>query len=213
MRAILIPVKEFTAAKKRLTPRFTPEARASLAAALCADFFATIAQLRLAERVYVVSKEPVALLWASERGWSTIVEREQYSESQSVDVAAQICASEGVSALLRVPADIPLAEPEDIDEVLAAWKGAAPAAVIVPSHDGSGTNGLLRAPPTLFPSHFGRGSFARHMAEADKARAPVTVLRNARMARDIDEVEDIEVLARELTRDCATAAWLRSQKL
>jgi len=169
--------------------------------------------VRGADRVYVVSKEPLALLWASERGWSTIIEREQYSESQSVDVASQICESEGVAALLRVPADIPLAESEDLEEVLGAWSGAAPAAVIVPSHDGSGTNALLRAPPTLFPSHFGRGSFAKHVAEAEKIGAPIAVLKNARMARDIDEVEDIEVLARALRRDCATAKWLRGQGL
>jgi 2-phospho-L-lactate guanylyltransferase len=204
-------VKEFTAAKKRLSPRFTPEARASLAAALCADFFATIAKVRGADRVYVVSKEPLALLWASEHGWSTIVEREQYSESQSVDVASRICESDGVAALLRMPADIPLAEPEDVESVLTAWSGASPAAVIVPSHDGSGTNALLRSPPTIFPSHFGRGSFARHVAEAKKAGVAIQALRNARIGRDIDEIEDIEALARALTRDCATAKWLRSQ--
>jgi 2-phospho-L-lactate guanylyltransferase len=213
MRAILIPVKEFTAAKKRLTPRFSPEARASLAAALCADFFATIARVRGADRVYVVSKEPVALLWASEYGWSTIVEREQYSESQSVDVAARICESEGVNALLRIPADIPLAEPEDVEAVLDAWNRTSPAGVIVPSHDGSGTNALLRSPPTLFSSHFGRGSFARHVAEAKKAGVTLHVLPSPRIGRDIDEVEDIEILSRALQREGATKAWLRAQGL
>jgi 2-phospho-L-lactate guanylyltransferase len=211
MRAILIPVKEFTQAKKRLSPRFPPEARAALAAALCEDFFAIVGRVRNADRFYVVSKEPVALLLASERGWSTIIEREQYSESQSVDVASRICAGDGIQALLRVPADIPLTEPEDIEAILAEWRGSSPAAIIVPSHDRSGTNALLRAPPTLFPSHFGRGSFARHLKEAEKARAPISIVENARIARDIDEIEDIEALARTVKRDCATARWLRAQ--
>lgn len=46
MKAILIPVKEFREAKKRLAPHFPPADRASLAKAMCEDFFSVVAATR-----------------------------------------------------------------------------------------------------------------------------------------------------------------------
>jgi 2-phospho-L-lactate guanylyltransferase len=208
MRAILIPVKSFAAAKTRLADSFSPEARRSLAEALCADFFRVVAEVRGADRIFVVSKEPQALEGARLHGWDCIPEREQTSESLSVDMASRLCAERGVTALLRLPADMPLARPEDIGEIFAQLE-PAPSVVIVPSREGTGTNALLRSPPCLFPSHFGPGSFALHMAEAENCGASVRVIRNPRLALDIDDMSDLEALSGQLTQEGATAAWLR----
>jgi len=83
----------------------------------------------------------------------------------------------GVTALLRLPLDLPLLQPKMFDELLRI-ACTAPGMVIVPSRDGAGTNALLRTPPTLFPSHFGTGSFAKHTAEGQRAGAQVIVRRN-----------------------------------
>src|SRR6185437_1248485 len=138
MRAILIPVKEFRDAKKRLAPHFSSVERAALAEAMCEDFFEVVAAIRCVERVFVVSKEPGALTRARERGWDTIVETRQISESDSVDAASRHCAAQGVRALLRLPIDLPLAEPQDIEAVFRKFDeefekkfGGAPAAVLV----------------------------------------------------------------------------------
>ena len=207
MKAILIPVKTFTEAKKRLAPHYSQSARAALAEALCRDFFKIIAGVRLAERVYVASQEPVALELARERGWRTVPETEQISESHSVDAASRICAQDGVTALLRIPADIPLATAGDVDAILAAVD-AAPSAVIVPSRDGTGTNALLRSPPCLFPSHFGPNSFPQHIAEAEGCGAHVKIIKNDRIALDIDEPDDLRALAGRIPAHSATAAWI-----
>ena len=209
MRAGLVPVKAFAAAKTRLAPYLSPEARASLAEALVRDFFAVLEQVRGLDRVYVASNEPLALEWAKKRGWITIVEAKQISESHSVDAASRICAEDGVGTLLRLPADVPLAEAEDIEVILAA-AASAPAMVIVPSADGTGTNALLRSPPTLFPSHFGTGSFARHMGEAERCGASVKILDLPRLGLDIDEPADLRALSLRLTRVSATSDWLRA---
>ena len=162
MKAILIPVKEFREAKKRLAPHFSSAERAALAEAMCEDFFEVIAATRCAERVFVVSKEPGALARARERGWETILETRQISESDSVDAASEYCAAQGVQALLRLPIDLPLAEPQDIEAVFRTFDekfdekfDGARAAVLIPSRNGTGTNALLRTPPGLFPSRFG----------------------------------------------------------
>ncbi|MGH9865045.1 MAG: 2-phospho-L-lactate guanylyltransferase [Candidatus Acidiferrales bacterium] len=207
MNAILIPVKEFHEAKKRLAPHFPSADRAALAQAMCEDFFQVIAATRCVERVFVVSNEPAALSRARKLGWETIPEAQQISESNSVDAASQYCAAQGVKALLRLPIDIPLAETRDIEAIFEKLD-ASPAVVLVPSRDGSGTNALLRMPPELFPSHFGPNSFALHLAEAERCGARTCVLRNARLELDIDELEDLRSVSMLLRPGSATAHWL-----
>ena len=207
MKAILIPVKEFHEAKKRLAPYFSPADRAALAEAMCEDFFNVVAATTCADRVFVISKEPGALSRARERGWETIVESHQVSESSSIDAGSRYCAEQGVEALLRLPVDLPVAEPNDIKAVF-EHLSAAPSMVIVPSSDGTGTNALLRSPAVLFPSHFGPNSFPRHLAEAEGCGARIHVLRNDRLELDIDELDDLRKLQNELRPGSATARWL-----
>jgi 2-phospho-L-lactate/phosphoenolpyruvate guanylyltransferase len=207
MKAILIPVKEFREAKKRLAPHFPPGHRAALAEAMCEDFFNVVAATRCADRVFVISKEPGALSRARKLGWETIVESCQTSESDSVDEGSRYCAERRVDALLRLPIDLPLAEPSDIEGVFDELE-AAPSVVIVPSGDGTGTNALLRSPAVLFPSHFGPNSFPRHLAEAKACGARARVYRNPRLELDIDELDDLRRLSNRLRPDSATARWL-----
>lgn len=207
MQAILIPVKEFAEGKKRLAAHFSAAERAALAQALCADFFTMMARVRSAARIVVISKEPEALDRARRLGWQTIVESQQSSESASVDFASRHCAANGINALLRVPIDLPLAEPEDI-EGLFAQLGESPAAVIVPSGDGTGTNALLRTPPALFPSRFGPNSFALHLAEAEACGIHAHVVHNPRLAQDIDEIEDLQRVEGMLRPGSETAHWV-----
>lgn len=207
MKAIVIPVKEFHEAKKRLAPHLSPDDRASLAQSMCEDFFNVVARVRAVDRVFVVSKEPRVLRQARELGWETIAEARQISESDSVDAASHYCAERGVQALLRLPVDIPLAEPEDIEAVFEGLEGV-PATILIPSSDGTGTNAILRSPPTLFRSHFGPNSFVRHLAEAEACGVRVQVFRNPRLELDVDEWEDLQRLAPRVRPDSATARWL-----
>lgn len=209
MKAVLIPVKEFSRAKQRLAMDLSGPDRASLAQAMLEDVFDVVAAVREIDAIFVVSSEPLALARARGLGWEVIPESRQRSESDSVDFASDWCADRGVSALLRLPIDIPLVEPDNI-EVLFEELEAPPAAVLVPSRDGTGTNALLRTPPTLFPSHFGPGSFARHLAEAKGCGARAKVMRNPRLELDVDDLEDLRLLARGCRPGTATALWLET---
>jgi len=85
--------------------------------------------------------------------------------------------------------------------------------VIVPSRDGAGTNAILRTPPTLFPSHFGSGSFAKHCTEAQRAGAYIVVRRNARLEMDVDDETDLRALVQQDLSGTETGAWLQSSGL
>jgi 2-phospho-L-lactate guanylyltransferase len=212
MRALLLPIKDLRQAKQRLASFLSPEERFGLAQAMLADTIRAVRGVRQADKIFVVTNYALAMQEAKENGWELLREEQQISESVSVDAASKHCAACGVTALLRLPLDVPLVQANDIDELL-AFECTAPALVIVPSRDGTGTNAILRTPPTLFPSHFGSGSFAKHCAEAQHAGAQIVVRRNARLEMDVDDEADLQALAQEDLRGTETGQWLQHSGL
>jgi len=208
MRALLLPIKDLNNAKKRLMGVLTPAERFGLAEAMLKDTIRAVQGVRCAEKIFVVTNYEPAMLVARENGWEILREEQQISESHSVDAASRICEDRGVTSLLRLPLDLPLVQSSDIDELLAE-ECHAPTLVIVPSRDGTGTNAMLRTPPTLFPSHFGNGSFAKHIAEAGNANARVVVRRNPRLEMDVDDEADLCALLQRDLSATETGRWLR----
>lgn len=209
MRALLLPVKDLHNAKKRLIGVLSPEERFALAEAMLADTIRAVKGTCRAEKVFVVTNYLPAMHLAEKNRWEILREDQQISESHSVDAASRICEQRGITGLLRLPLDLPLIKSSDIDELLAA-DCPGPSLLIVPSRDGTGTNAILRTPPTLFPSHFGTGSFAKHLAEAENARARVVVRRNPRLAMDVDDESDLRALLDHDLSATETGRWLRS---
>jgi 2-phospho-L-lactate/phosphoenolpyruvate guanylyltransferase len=208
MRALLLPIKDLRNAKQRLAGVLTPEERFGLASAMLADTIRAVRAVQRADKIFVVTNYGPAIEAAQENGWEVLREERQISESVSVDAASRRCQDQGITAVLRLPLDVPLVQARDIDELLAA-ECAAPAVVIVPSRDGTGTNAVLRTPPTLFPSHFGNGSFAKHCAEADRVGAQIWKRRNARLEMDVDDEADLRALLQHDLSATETGAWLR----
>jgi 2-phospho-L-lactate/phosphoenolpyruvate guanylyltransferase len=208
MRALLLPIKDLRHAKQRLAGFLSPEERFGLARAMLADTLRAVRGVRRADKVVVVTNYAPAARAAEENGWKLLWEEQQISESASVDAASRECAERGITGVLRVPLDVPLVRAADIDDLLEV-DCVAPALVIVPSRDGTGTNAILRTPPTLFPSHFGSGSFAKHCDEARRAAAQVFVRRNVRLEMDVDDEADLRALVQHDLNGTDTGIWLR----
>lgn len=206
MKGIVIPVKFFANAKSRLAGYLEPEERAELAKAFCLDLFATLANVRGVDAVFVVSNEVRALEWAKQNGWQKLPETQQLSEAASVDFACGHCEMLGFDALLRIPTDIPLLRSEDVEQMFAALDDA-PSCVMAPSRDGAGTNALLRSPPRAFPSFFGKDSLVRHREAARAAGVAVKIIHNRRIELDVDEPGDLELLRGCIAADSHTGRW------
>jgi 2-phospho-L-lactate/phosphoenolpyruvate guanylyltransferase len=207
MRALLLPIKDLRNAKQRLAEVLKPEERFALAHAMLADTVRAVRGVQHADRIFVVTNYEPAMQAARENGWEILREHQQISESVSVDLASRQCEERGVTAVLRLPLDLPLVQSHDIDELLAV-ECVSPALVIVPSRDGTGTNAILRAPPSLFPSHFGSGSFAKHCGEGDRAGARIFTRRNVRLEMDVDDEADLRALLQHDLSGTRTGAWL-----
>ena len=80
---------------------------------------------------------------------------------------------------------------------------------LAPSRDG-GTSALLRAPAGIIPAHFGPESAKAHRELAQAAGVAYRELALASLALDVDEIEDLEALARGTSCGPRTRALLDS---
>jgi 2-phospho-L-lactate guanylyltransferase len=98
----------------------------------------------------------------------------------------------GEESTLVIPADIPLIEGWELDEI---YKHApAEGSLLVPAGDGRGTNAALRRPANLFPLRFGNDSFKPHHAAAQATGQPCVVLNLPGIAVDVDNPPDLRQL-------------------
>jgi len=196
MRYILIPVKDLSFAKMRLSPLLTQEERMRLVLAMIEMTFAASTKVQTIDRIAVVTNYLPAMALAGKYRMEVIEESSQTSESASIDYGSLEVKKRGATAVLRLPIDLPLMTASDIETVLNCDKGTR-SVVIVPSRDGTGTNAILRRPPDLIPSHFGPGSLAKHLAEIERVKSACTLLTLPRIALDIDRPDDLVVLIKE----------------
>ena len=99
----------------------------------------------------------------------------------------------GIDSTLVVPADIPLIQASELDQILA--HAPAEGSVLVPAADGRGTNAVFRRPANLFPLRFGNDSFKPHLAAAQATGKPCIVLQLPGIALDVDNPEDLQQLS------------------
>ena len=206
MKAVLLPLKDLAQAKQRLACRLSAGEREQLAWAMLEDVAQALRQAREPDQVVVVSSCPPILSYAEQNHWRVISERNQISESHSVDRSCQLLRQSGITTVLRIPGDIPLLQGQDLDRLLIC-ELKPPSAILVPSRDGTGTNALLRNPPDAFPSHFGENSLALHSQEAKRHGVELKIFHNPRISFDLDELDDI-LSFRALDKDTYTRAAL-----
>lgn len=211
MKAVLIPIKDPAKAKTRLAEMLSPVERRSLAWAMFEDVSDAVSRATKPDHIFLVSSFRPAIVRARSLGWDVLVEQTQVSESDSIDWASRILEARGFDCVLRLPADIPLLRSGDVDDLLSVDL-VAPAVLMVPSREGSGTNAIIRTPPALFPSRFGPNSLALHLEEAARSGAACSIMNNSAIALDIDEPSDIDLLL-ELGRGTRTCDLLDEWKI
>lgn len=201
---ILVPVKNLSSAKQRLSPILNPEERFALAQAMCEDVLQALADWPRRPAVAVVTSDPFARSLATRFNFDVIADDENDGETSAIAMATAVCCKRGAESTLVIPADIPLIENADLQKIAAAAprKGA----VLVPDAAGRGTNAAWRSPANLFPLTFGNDSFLPHLASAKATGLPYIVLGLPSLARDVDRPEDLHDLA-------AANGERRSQKL
>lgn len=202
MHYALIPVKDLTQAKVRLSPLLSPVERYTLASAMLDDVLTAVRQASTLERIALVTTDPYALALAAQWGFEVVDEGSGRGETGAVELAVKVCRERGASSLAVIPGDIPLLTAADVDDVLE--HGRLYDVVIVPSWDSRGTNAVLMRPPDALQLRFGSWSFFPHVKQAKRKGFSYKVARLPRVALDVDTPED---LARLLPQAMGTRSY------
>jgi 2-phospho-L-lactate guanylyltransferase len=187
---ILVPVKNLSGAKQRLAAVLDQSARTELAQAMLHDVVAAIAAWRHRPACALVTGDPFALELAEQYDLEIIPDRMNPGETGAIEMATRLCLARGIDSTLVIPADIPLVQASELEQVLE--QSPAEGSVLVPAADGRGTNAAFRRPANLFPLRFGNDSFMPHLAAARATGKPCVVLQLTSIAVDVDNPEDLQ---------------------
>jgi 2-phospho-L-lactate guanylyltransferase len=197
----LVPVKALAEAKGRLAPSFGPLQRRLLAIAMFEDVVAALQAVPALEAPVVVSPDREVWRRADAMGCRVVEEPAGGRDLNGALTAAAASLPPGAAPLLVVAADLPLASAPALEQVLAAARAPV---VVVPSHDGGGTNVLAWREPASFAPRFGPDSAARHLAVPGAVRVDEPGL-----ALDVDTADDLRQAAGRLDPRSVTARRLR----
>ncbi len=195
MQVVLVAAKHLAFAKTRLGAALPPAERAALAEAMFRDVLAAASAARRAQLAAVVTSDPRLLELARAAGALAIDEGYPRGLNAAVALATDALRAHGATTLVTVLSDIPMVTAEDIDAVFAAMPEGG-GVVLVPSRDLSGTNIIARSPADAIATRFGRLSLVKHLDECRRRALRSEVLRLARPALDLDQVDDLAEFVR-----------------
>ena len=188
MPLILVPCKSLALGKSRLSGLLSPEEREALCRQFLADTLRTAIELVGAASVKLISTDAEAQEMARGSGIEIYAEAWPDLNAALSGVRRNILASRAPRDIMVLPIDLPLATAGSLRKVLAA----AGDIVLVPDRKNGGTNVLLLRGTALdgFRFAYGDDSFRIHSENAAAQQERVTVLRDEKLAFDIDEPED-----------------------
>jgi 2-phospho-L-lactate/phosphoenolpyruvate guanylyltransferase len=211
--AAILPVKRFPLAKQRLGESVADSLRADLARAMVGDVLSALRDCAAIDATIVVTREPLVATAASYIG-AIVVEDSlpltgtgESGQSAAASLGVARALQDGFERALCVPGDCPTLDPNELAELLV---GETREVVIVPDRHGSGTNGLLLAPPGALSPSFGPDSRARHERLAQEAGVSWRISQPASLLLDIDTGEDLAVLRERLAGERTRAPRTRA---
>jgi 2-phospho-L-lactate guanylyltransferase len=196
---VIVPVKPLNRAKSRLASVLSPDQRQHLAEAMLRRVLEAVRAVPQLMGTLVISRDNKALAIAREYGARTVQESGQPQLNGALMRATQVVTRWKGSALLILPADLPLIAPEDIVGMVEMGQNER-TVVIATDQNEDGTNALFVRPPGLITYAYGPGSYHRHVELARKAGAAVKVYGSPRLALDVDVPEDLQAF-NELMRE------------
>ena len=207
MKTVLLPVKDFQNAKQRLAPAINAAVRADLARAMLSDVLHSLSKARAAERVVVFTASEEVIQMTRPFGFEVALETSVKGHSAAVNrMVEELSAT--ATRILSIAVDLPLLLPSEIDFAL---ESPSEPITLIPSRDGTGTNGVVFIPPARIAMEYGEGSFRRHLSKAAVSGRPSDVLNVPGIAFDIDTPEDLQAFIEDPRKDSETWRYLQKR--
>jgi 2-phospho-L-lactate guanylyltransferase len=190
----IVPIKSFDVAKQRLAGSLASGGRRSLVQAMFSDVLGALRRTEGVDEIAVVTIDIAA--GAAATGERMVVLEDDVCEGQSAatQIGIRYALANNFERVLLVPGDTPLLSPPDLDSMLERCERDGIGVAIVPDRHGTGTNGLLIAPPHVFDPSFGPGSLERHLEQARERGLEHRVEALPSLEHDVDTPGDLAAL-------------------
>jgi 2-phospho-L-lactate/phosphoenolpyruvate guanylyltransferase len=177
--AVLVPVKAFRDAKGRLAEALTPGERAELSRSMATAVVRAAAPLP----VWIVCDDDDVAEWAAAMG-ASVLWKPGRGLNGAVNEGVADLAGLGVRTVIVAHADLPHAQ-------TLAHLADANGVTLVPDRHDDGTNVAAVPSTSGFVFAYGPASFGRHTEEAARLGLPLRVVREPRLAWDVDRPDDL----------------------
>ncbi len=205
--AAILPVKRFPLAKQRLGESVGEELRADLARAMVGDVLSALRDCEAIDATIVVTREQTVVTAARNLGAIVVEDTVEQGQSAAAELGIERANAEGFERVVCVPGDCPALGPDELAALLNEHDAGV---TIVPDRHGSGTNGLVLAPPDAISPSFGPGSRARHERLAQAAGIAWRIERPSSLLLDIDTGDDLTALRERLAGERVRAPRTRA---
>jgi 2-phospho-L-lactate/phosphoenolpyruvate guanylyltransferase len=194
----VVPVKGLSVANGRLDGLLTADERNRVAEALFLDLILKLPHSRCVDDILIVTADASIARQARWFGAKVLLQEADDGHSEAATAGARAALADGAARVAMLPVDCPMLDPEELD----AHIGRSPRTVlIIPDRHGTGTNGLVLAPPDVFLPAFGPDSCARHVSRARATGISFALEALESMGTDLDTPEDYSLLRDRLLLD------------
>ena len=186
----VIPVKQISQAKQRLSPILSKEERKDFFSAMLEDVLSMMVKIDFFKKIILATNCPHAISIAVRHGITHFETGPDDGLNQAAGETVNHLLENGIRDMFLIPADIPLITEEEINSVLKAHP-SAPSLTIIPSRDKLGSNCIILSPPSRMPLKFGPESYFRHLEIAKTNGLKVNPMEFTGFGLDIDEPKDL----------------------
>ncbi len=187
----IIPVKRLRESKQRLAHILSADERADLIHATFSHLLDTLTMVEPITCVLVISDVERVLATARGRGCEVWKEKRPFSLNTAVSQAITHAETYHAKSALILPADLPFAQPADINTLLnMAGYDKMKSIVLSSNEEGTGTNAMLLPLPAPFRFQYGKGSYQRHIQEANRLGFAIKAIQTDALQFDLDTESD-----------------------
>ena len=199
---VIVPLRGAASGKSRLGLALDAEERQVLILGMLASTLDALAGWPAAAAVHLVTDEAqtMAVVHRARPGISLVTEPPDGGLNGALRAARDAAVGSGATAILILPADLPLLSTaaleallDGADAALAAGEGR-PVVAIASADARRGTNALLLSPPDVIEPQFGDASLEAHLRAAAEAEASVQLVIDPALGFDLDTPDDLERL-------------------
>lgn len=197
---VLVPVRGLADGKTRLGLALDAEEREALVLGMLRHTLATLNEWPQGSLVHLITDDDDVAAVGSGGGAAIVRDSPGSDLNAALRAGRDSAVAAGASAILCLPADLPLLSLTGLvqlldaaDAAIAAGSGR-PIVVIAPADARGGTNALLLSPPSIIEPEFGEASLEAHIRAAARADASLQLVIEPGLGFDLDTPDDLERL-------------------